>query len=82
VSKTYQRKSRRTQAAAGAAMPEHVQVAMAEIAVGAKEDLPALAVRAGMQVMAAMLEESERRMREANHAGTALDAEAKLTALA
>jgi transposase-like protein len=66
VSKTYQRKNRRTQAAApeaadaaaGVAMPEHVQVAMGEIAASAKEGLLAVAVGAGMQVLSAMLEES------------------------
>src|SRR5690606_36860529 len=39
-------------------MPEHVQVAMAEIAGSVREGLLAPAVGAGMQVMAAMLEES------------------------
>jgi putative transposase len=69
VSKTYQRRTRRTQAAAPASadvavavgavpMPEHVQVAMADIAGSVREGLLALAVGAGMQVMAAMMEES------------------------
>jgi putative transposase len=40
------------------AMPEHVQVAMAEIAGGVKEGLLALAVGAGMRGMAAIMEES------------------------
>jgi hypothetical protein len=54
VSKNYQRRTRRTQAAApeaadaatnaGVAMPEHVQVAMAEIAGSVRESLLALAV--------------------------------------
>jgi hypothetical protein len=39
-------------------MPEHVQVAMAQIAGSVRERLPALAVGEGMQVMAAMMAES------------------------
>jgi hypothetical protein len=39
-------------------MPEQVQVAMGEIAGSVREGLLALAVGAGMQVMAAMMEES------------------------
>lgn len=69
MSKTYQRRTRRTQAAAPAQadaavadavvpMPEYVHVAMAEIAGSVREGLLALAVGAGMQVMAAMMEES------------------------
>lgn len=76
MSKTYQRRTRRTQAAAtepadatavdaAVAMPEHVQVVMAEIAGSVKEGLPALAVGAGMQVMAAMMEESVTSLRPA-----------------
>src|SRR5438105_2908209 len=40
------------------AMPESVQVVMAEIAGSMREGLLALAVSAGMQVMTAMMEES------------------------
>jgi putative transposase len=62
VSKKYQTKSRSTQAAApelgDIAMPESVQVAMADIASSMREGLLALAVSAGMQVMTAMMEES------------------------
>jgi putative transposase len=69
VSKTYQRRTRRTQATAPTRadtavavavvpMPEHVQVAMADIAGSVREGLLALAVGAGMQVMAAMMDES------------------------
>jgi putative transposase len=68
VSKRYQKQTRRSSATApetadidaraGVPMPESVQVAMADIAASVKEGLLALAVSAGMQVMAAMLEES------------------------
>lgn len=68
MSKKYQSKTRRGSATApepadvgagaGVPMPESVQVAMAEIAGSVREGLLALAVGAGMQVMAAMLEES------------------------
>jgi hypothetical protein len=62
VSNNYQNKTHTTQAAAPGlpelAMPESVQVAMAEIAGSMREGLLALAVSAGMQVMTAMMEES------------------------
>jgi hypothetical protein len=64
MSKKYQNKTRRTQAAAPVQAealvptPEFVQVAMADIAASMREGLLALAVSAGMQVMTAMMEES------------------------
>jgi transposase-like protein len=60
VSNTYQKKSRRAQPdpmPAEVAVPEQVIVSMAEIAGAAKEGLLALAVGAGLQVMAAMFDE-------------------------
>jgi hypothetical protein len=60
VSNTYQNKRYRTQPEpqlAGVVVPEQVIVSMAEIAESAKEGLLALAVGAGLQVMAAMFDE-------------------------
>jgi putative transposase len=60
VSNTYQKKSRRAQEGpqrTGIAVPEQVVVSMAEIAGSVKEGLLALAVGAGLQVMAALFEE-------------------------
>jgi len=65
VSNTYQNKSRRAQpdpVAAEVAVPEQVIVSMAEIAGAAKEGLLALAVGAGLQVMAAMFAEDAARL--------------------
>jgi hypothetical protein len=58
VQKTYQTKRAEARAAADAVVPEAVTVALGEIAESAKEGLLALAVRAGLQVMAAMMAES------------------------
>jgi putative transposase len=60
VSNTYQKASRRAQPdpmPAEAAVPEQVIVSMAEIAGSVREGLLALAVGAGLQVMAAMFDE-------------------------
>ncbi len=65
MSNTYQNKSRRAQpdpVAAEVAVPEQVIVSMAEIAGAAKEGLLALAVGAGLQVMAAMFAEDAARL--------------------
>jgi len=53
VSKTYQNIEINT---SGLAVPEHVTVAMNEVAAGMREGLLALAVGAGLQVMQAMME--------------------------
>lgn len=60
MSNTYQRKPRHAQpgpVSAEVAVPEQVIVSMAEVAESAKEGLLALAVGAGLQVMAAMFDE-------------------------
>jgi hypothetical protein len=65
VSNTYQKKSRHAQPdpiPAEVAVPEQVIVSMAEIAESAKEGLLALAVGAGLQVMAAMFDEDMDRL--------------------
>ena len=65
MSNTYQKTSRRAQPdplPGDVAVPEQVIVSMAEIAESAKEGLLALAVGAGMQVMAAMFDEDAARL--------------------
>jgi putative transposase len=65
VSNTYQKNRRRAQPdplASEVAVPEQVIVSMAEIAGSAREGLLALAVRTGLQVMAAMFEEDVTRL--------------------
>jgi putative transposase len=58
VRKTYQTSRAEASAAADAVMPETATIALGEIAESAKEGLLALAVGAGLQVMAAMMAES------------------------
>jgi putative transposase len=55
VRKTYQTSRAEASAAADAVMPETATIALGEIAESAKEGLLALAVGAGLQVMAAMM---------------------------
>ena len=65
MSKTYQKKSRRAQpdpVPAEVAVPEQVIVSMAGIAGAVREGLLALAVGAGLQVMAAMFDEDVTRL--------------------
>jgi putative transposase len=65
VSNTYQKKRRRAQPdlmPGEVAVPEQVVVSMAEIAGSVKEGLLALAVGAGLQVMAAMFDEDVTRL--------------------
>ena len=65
MSNTYQKNRRRAQVGpppAEVAVPEQVIVSMAEIAGAAKEGLLALAVRTGLQVMAAMFDEDVTRL--------------------
>jgi len=56
VNKKYQKSMPVAPDAHGLTVPEHVSVAMAEIAGGMREGLLALAVGAGLQVMTAMME--------------------------
>jgi putative transposase len=56
VNKDYQKKMPVAPDAHGLTVPEHVSVAMAEIAADMREGLLALAVGAGLQVMSAMFE--------------------------
>jgi len=56
VNKKYQKSMGIAPDAHGLAVPEHVSVAMAEIAGDMREGLLALAVGAGLQVMSAMME--------------------------
>jgi len=58
VRKTYQTKRVEARAAAEAVVPRDVAVALGEIVESAREGLLALAVGAGLQVMAAMMAES------------------------
>jgi putative transposase len=58
VSKTYQTKRGRASAPADVVVPEAATIALGEIAESAREGLLALAVGAGLQVMAAMMAES------------------------
>jgi putative transposase len=65
VSNTYQKKSHRAQSdlrLAEIAVPEQVVVSMTEIAGSVKEGLLALAVGAGLQVMAAMFDDDATRL--------------------
>jgi putative transposase len=55
VSKTYQTSRAEASAAADAVVPDTAMIALGEIAESAKEGLLALAVGAGLQVMAAMM---------------------------
>ncbi len=56
MSKTYQKIKVDTPDALGIAVPEHVNVVMAEVAADMREGLLALAVGAGLQVMTALME--------------------------
>jgi len=56
VNKKYQKSMSNAPDAHGLTVPEHVSVAMAEIAGGMREGLLALAVGAGLQVMSAMMD--------------------------
>jgi len=56
VNKTYQKQMSDAPDALGMAVPEHVSVAMAEIAADMQEGLLALAVGAGLQVMGALMD--------------------------
>jgi len=56
VNKKYQKSTRDAPGAHGLTVPEHVTVAMAEIAGNMREGLLALAAGAGLQVMSAMME--------------------------
>jgi putative transposase len=58
VKKTYQTSRAEARAAADVVVPESATIALGEIAESAKEGLLALAVGAGLQVMAAMMAES------------------------
>jgi hypothetical protein len=60
VSKTYQTSRAEASAAADAVVPETAMIALGEIAESAKEGLLALAVGAGLQVMAAMMAGTDR----------------------
>jgi len=60
VRKNYQIDADAAATAAGVAMPESVTLAMAELTGALKEGLLALAVGAGLQVMAAVMEERRR----------------------
>ena len=56
--KNYQKKAASAATAAEAVLSEEVSVAMAELAGAMKEGLLAMAVGAGMQVMAVMMEDN------------------------
>ena len=56
MNKKYQKKMPVAPDAHGLAVPEHITVAMAEIAGDMREGLLALAVAAGLQVMSAMMD--------------------------
>ena len=56
MNKTYQKQMSDAPDALGMAVPEHVSVAMAEIAADMQEGLLALAVGAGLQVMGALMD--------------------------